>query len=79
MVKRLAGFEPVLSLHKPLQNLVEGHLTVAWNWTSSFLKSPEREATFLSFPLKAESRDRCPCTLSFLPWLNLGVSRKSVS
>jgi hypothetical protein len=52
MVKSLAGYEAVLSTHKPLIILVEGHLTVAWNWTSSFLKSPEWETAFLPFPRK---------------------------
>jgi len=52
MVKSLAGYEAVLSTHKPLHIIVEGHLTVAWSWTSSFLKSPEWETTFLPFPCK---------------------------
>jgi hypothetical protein len=56
MVKRLTGFGPVLSLHKPLHNSVEEYLMFARERTPSFLKSPERETAFLPFPARESTK-----------------------
>ena len=78
MVKSLAGYEAVLSIHKPLWNLVEEYRTVAWNWASCSSEPAEWETTFLPSSRKGRRAGDVPVhVLSSPAWKEGGVQERS--